>query len=93
MKSSKRGLHQQWYLGCSNEQERKARKGLLVGSSLGFDVLLALLDRERFDLLAVREGDYNDSAWAYKQAHLNGRLEELDRLSTLVRSVTDHNDD
>jgi hypothetical protein len=92
MSKTKRGLALQWYAGCSTDREREARYALLTGSSPAFDVLLALLEKEKLDLLTVRDSDYSDSAWACKQAHRNGRLDELDRLVGLLRSVTiDHN--
>lgn len=84
------GLVVQWLTGCQTEKERDARRSLLLGADPAFRVLLAIIEQGREDLLACREADYNDSAWACKQAHRNGRLEELDRLSYLLRSITDH---
>ena len=87
--SSNKGVSTQWYLGCSTAKEREDRASLLKGSSVALDVVKAIVDKERLDLLGVREADYNDSAWGFKQAHLNGRIDELDRLSNLLRSITD----
>lgn len=90
--SIKRGMSVQWLHGCSTVKEREDRKNLIQGSSVAFEVLLKIVDREREEVLAAREADYNDSSWAFKQAHLNGRIEELDRLHHLLRSAIDHNE-
>lgn len=82
----------QWLHGCSTEQERKDRKSLILGATPALEVLLNLVEQSRAEAEAVREADYQDAAWAYKQAHLNGRLEELDKLANLIRSALDHND-
>lgn len=89
---SKRGVNVQWYLGCSTVKEREARKELLSGTVAVFDVLNQIIDREKQELQSVREADYDASSWAFKQAHMNGRLEQLDRFSNLLRSVTDQDE-
>lgn len=91
--SNKRDLSVQWLLGCSTHKEREERKALIKGGTVVLDILKKIVEKERIAVQSTRESDYADSAWAYKQAHLNGRIEELDRLHHLIRSVTDHNDE
>lgn len=88
----KGGLALHWLTGCSTAKEREDRKHLITGASPALDVLVALMERLRTETLSVRENDYNDSAWPYKQAHLNGKIEQLDQILTIVRSATDQNE-
>lgn len=89
MKPTKRGISSQWFLGCANDKERKDRTSTVEGGTSVLLVLYDILEREKSDLLKSREADYADSAWAYKQAHVNGRLEQLDRLLQLLWSAID----
>lgn len=75
-----------WYHGCKTEEERANRKDLVHSSTPVLDVLEAVLEKRRRELLSMREDDYNVTGWAYLAAHRNGRLEELDRLIHLLNN-------
>ena len=85
----KQSLSSEWYRGCETDEARRSRKGLVAASTPVLDVLYALVEGRKAELLGVREQDYDAAAWSHKQAHRNGRIEELDRLSTLLRSAID----
>jgi len=83
-------LSVEWYRNCKNDEDRRKRKSVVLGASDTLEVLQELTEARKAELSVAREPDYNNSAWAYWQAHRNGRLEELDRLLQLLRSVTTH---
>jgi hypothetical protein len=74
----------EWYVGCSTEADRAKRRALVETSEPLLDVLSKVISNRRKTIENVRETDYDIGGWAYLQAHRNGRLEELDRLETLV---------
>jgi len=84
-----RNLSTEWYHRCSGDKERTARKSLVESSVPALAVLKGIAEGKREELLKVRDTDYDTPAWACKQAHWNGRIEELDRLINLLGSVTD----
>lgn len=47
-----------------------------------FTRLRQILNQEKETL--TRETDYDNPSWAHKQAHINGRLDEIDRILLLI---------
>lgn len=90
--ASDRGISSQWFFGCTDSKEREHRTATILGSTVTLDILVDIIEHQRYEVARVRESDYSDAAWAYKQAHINGRIEELDRILSLLRSATTRND-
>jgi hypothetical protein len=51
-------------------------------TSWPFNRLREILNQEKEGLLRVT--NYENPAWAYQQAHVNGRLQEIDRFLSLI---------
>lgn len=51
-------------------------------TSWPFNRLREILNQEKEGLLRVT--NYENPSWAYQQAHVNGRLQEIDRLLSLI---------
>lgn len=79
----------EWYFGCANEDDRERRRDVVLSSYSILKVLKEYLTNKK-DTLSMREEDYDVAAWAYLQAHRNGRIDELDRLIKLIGSAIDH---
>lgn len=87
----KTNISTEWYHRCKGRDEEQTRKNLVESSTPILAVLKSLVDQRKLELLSTRETDYDVPGWPYLQAHRNGRLEELDRLSNLLGSATDQN--
>lgn len=79
----------EWYFGCANETDRERRRDVVLSSYSILKVLKEYLENKK-ETLSMREEDYDVAAWAFLQAHRNGRVEELDRLIKLIGSAIDH---
>lgn len=74
----------EWYLGS---KDHKKTSDLLTASTPTLQLIDLLLERKIKDSLTVNGSDYEIPSWAYKQAHLNGRVEALKELQRLIRSA------
>lgn len=79
----------EWFFGCSTEEERSRRREIVLSSYSILKVLKEYLENKK-NTLSMREEDYDVAAWAFLQAHRNGRIDELDRLIKLIGSAIDH---
>jgi len=72
-----------WLARKKDPKEREEFKGYLLNSRAIFEELIHILAKEE-QYIGKREFDYQDGAWAYKQAHLNGMREMLSRVKKLI---------
>jgi hypothetical protein len=78
-----KAIASEWLAGLDEEAKAKEIEYLRNCSTL-FDKLRVMIQR-RYDLnLATKDTDYDNATWAYKQAHLNGKLQTLEELYKLL---------
>jgi len=67
-----------WTKGHKNTA---ARKSEVLSYRIAFNALKEVLEKEYVPAPPV---DYDNPAWAYKQAHINGQNQMLERVMSLI---------
>jgi hypothetical protein len=85
-----KGLNGRWTRGVSHEA--KARQNVyhtVLGARGAWELLREILDEVSSEVNKAQstEPDYHDAAWAYRQAHLNGKKEMLATVKDLIPSA------
>lgn len=70
-----------WFKGISPSEAEDLKKSLLSSKKV-LDKLSEICYNISISKENIREGDYDNPSWAYKQAHLNGYR---DALNTIIR--------
>lgn len=85
MTSAPRGLPIAWVADCKSAEEKEARENLIRNSTAFATVLLRVLSEqyETIEKKGLRESDYEDSNWVFKQAFRNGKLAALTEIAEL----------
>lgn len=78
-----KGMPMEWLQGLK-DQDRANEIEYLRNCSTLFDKLRGMIQRRYDAALATKDTDYDSASWAYKQAHLNGKLEALEELYKLL---------
>lgn len=74
-----------WYTGCKTPEEKQERENL-VRNSVAFATLLLRIFGEKYETIekkGLREEDYEDDNWVFKQAFRNGKLAALTELAEM----------
>ena len=71
-----------WYAHEPSEAENI--KKIVLGSKNLLDIVSKLCYNRLNDLNKITSSDYDSPSWAYKQSHINGQKEELERLIKLI---------
>lgn len=82
-----KGFNARWTQGVSHEDsKRKQRYREILSSRSGFNLQREILNelKEEIQKQQDREPKYEDSAWPYRQAHLNGQKEMIDKVLNLL---------
>jgi hypothetical protein len=81
-------LSARWLADCTTDEERKSRYVQLVGGRNLFELTREVLLDQRDELESRRNAlpKYEEASWPYRQAHLNGEIEQVDRLLELIPS-------
>lgn len=72
----------EWFKGLSPEETESIKK-LVSSNKIMLDKLSEICYNRSQALKSVRAKDYDTPSWAYKQAHINGQIQELDDLVSL----------
>ena len=77
-----KGLNARWVRSCKTDEERDRAYNLLAGSQPVIEALRGIVKELATELEALRDSrpKYEDAAWPYRQAHLNGGKDVLDTL-------------
>lgn len=71
---------------------KEDEKEIFDRANLFRELLYDILSEERDKTVKITTSDYESPSWAFKQAHVNGKREQLDRilkfLSSTPRKVT-----
>lgn len=78
-----RDVYSEW-LADQAPDKRAEYKDYLKNSTEIFEKLRKMIQKRYDNALHVREEDYDHASWAYKQAHLNGKLEALEEIYKLL---------
>lgn len=78
-----------WLQGEDPQSKENLTKSLLGGTFV-LDKLYKICYNRSVELKKVNKTDYDSPSWAHKQAHLNGQLEELELILSLINP--NHND-
>lgn len=78
-----KGIASEWLAGLDGEAKEKEIEYLRNCSTL-FDKLRGMIQRRYDSGVASKDTDYDNASWAYKQAHLNGKLQALEELYKLL---------
>lgn len=62
-------------------KDKEARKKEILAYRNAFDALKEVLEKE---YVPAPPSDYENPAWAYKQAHINGQNQMLERVMSLI---------
>jgi len=76
-----------WFQGLPEKEKAEMYHALM--SSIVSKRLLELLEKFSSEL-SVNRGDYENPAWAYKQAHFNGELAAYTKIISLLRPKEQH---
>ena len=75
-------MNQEWYVGADRKEvDRDVKKSPCL------DHILRVLSAKIKAASEVSRSDYDTAAWAYKQAHLNGRYDAFRELERLINSA------
>ena len=79
------GLNSRWTKGLSPKEAYEVKRAL-VGSRNFIEQLREVLKNVEDELRNEKEGKpkYEDAAWPYRQAHLNGMLDSLSKLDQIL---------
>lgn len=85
MTTPSKGLPIAWYTGCRTQEEKQEREALVRNSTAFAAVLLRILSEhyETIEKKGLRESDYEDTNWVFKQAFRNGKLAALTELAEM----------
>lgn len=72
-----------WFRGV-DEKDKLDREIAVKNAKAILDIILRLAQSRRNSLERVAMTDYDSPAWAYREAHKNGRKEELDYFCKLL---------
>lgn len=72
-----------WINHLKGEDQENFRKFILSSRPV-LDKLKDIVYNKVKDAQKVRSSDYADASWAYKQAHLNGRVDALNEILDLL---------
>ena len=71
---------------CKGDLARAQRE--IESSKVVLEVILEMCSR-RIDAVDIGPSDYTNPAWAFQQAHMNGKKEMLKQLSVLLSDKAD----
>ena len=66
------------------EDHTSFRKELAAGNRI-VTALVAALEREIVELAKTSAADYDTPSWSHKQAHLNGKLDSLKHVTSMLK--------
>lgn len=78
-----KGIASEWVAGLDQEAKEKEIEYLRNCSTL-FDKLRSIIQNKYNASSVTKDTDYDNASWAYKQAHLNGKLQALEELYKLL---------
>lgn len=74
----------QWFKHLP-KAEQEERKRFIQENSKVLDILDEILYNVSIEVEKSRIVDYDNPAWAFKQAHTNGDLERIDKIRKLIK--------
>ena len=84
-------IPEHWLVGAKTSAERDQIKSLVLSSTILLDKLREILYNIEVSKRGSVLGDYDTPSWAYKQAHLNGELAMLKKITDLA-TITERED-
>jgi hypothetical protein len=85
-----KGLNSRWTRGVSHKPDQRQNVyHTVLGARGAWELLREILDEVSHEVNKAQsnEPDYHDAAWAYRQAHLNGKKEMLGMVKELIPSA------
>lgn len=76
-----------WTKHLKDEDKKDRLVKSLYSSKTSFKRLLEILQEEKSELTSNSPSDYNNSAWAYLQAHKNGQLSQIRKIEDLLSFI------
>jgi len=73
-----------WFRGISKEEDKASLIQAIYSAKGILDIVKELVIAHKNSLEKVSMTDYDSPQWAYKEAHKNGRKEEIDYLLRLL---------
>ena len=69
-------MHVKWFKGCTNKEQKEARKKEIKSYKNAFEELKVLLELEYEEAAP----DYDIPSWSHKQADVNGANRKLNQI-------------
>jgi hypothetical protein len=76
-----------WYKDCVTVTEKDDREKQILSASTALVLLKEILRDEKDKLATPKLTDYEVPHWQYKLAHVNGQIEQIDRLLKLLDPI------
>jgi len=78
-------MHHQWFSNLPNKADQEEFKKLVLGSQKILDRAAEIVYNMSIMESRPSSQDYESPSWAFKQAHLNGRIEALNEIYSLLK--------
>lgn len=78
-------MNSKWLIGARTVKEKQARINKIKDAEEVLSILRSILTRE---IRKPSSSDYDNPAWAYKQAHDNGVNETLQRVLNILETTS-----
>lgn len=72
------------YFKATDEEARTKVKASLKSAKLILDAAIELLNQQKAAMERPRLEDYDSPSWSHKQAHINGELAMLNKVTALL---------
>jgi hypothetical protein len=77
-------LAAEWLKSAKTPEEKETTKNIVLNAAPAFNLMRKLLQDRKLAISPIREEDYEKGDWAAKQAHKNGRVNEIDHLLQMI---------
>jgi hypothetical protein len=87
---NKPNLSSVWFQGCKTDEDKDKIKALLLNDHFVLDKLSKIVYNMVIKNTKATKQDYTDASWAFKQAHVNGELDALRKILSIIDVLNEH---